>query len=139
MGKINWARVLLGGLVWGLVANVLWTIPSFFNYFEEFRIVLQALGRPVPERSVFVLVGVLFYAFGVVAIWLYAAIRPRYGPGPKTAAVAGLVLWFILALADTVWGAVLSLPISFWATSLGIWLVIMVAATMVGAWLYKEA
>jgi hypothetical protein len=28
-------------------------------------------------------------------MWLYAAIRPRYGPGPKTAAVAGFALWFI--------------------------------------------
>ena len=44
MGKINWARVILGGLLWGLVVNVLWAVPSFFNYFEELRIVLQALG-----------------------------------------------------------------------------------------------
>ena len=75
----------------------------------------------------------------MVAIWLHAAIRPRYGPGPKTAAIAGLVLWFILSLADVVWGALLSLPISFLATSSAIWLVLMVGATVVGAWLYKEA
>ena len=96
---------------------MLWAVPSFFNYFEELRIVLQALGQPRPGRGVFALLGVLFYVFGVVAIWLYAAIRPRYGPGPKTAAIAGLVLWFILSLADVVWGALLSLPISFLATS----------------------
>ena len=28
-----------------------------------------------------------------VTVWLYAAIRPRFGPGPKTAICAGLIVW----------------------------------------------
>jgi hypothetical protein len=29
------------------------------------------------------------FLIGIFAIWLYAAIRPRHGPGPKTAVCAG--------------------------------------------------
>jgi hypothetical protein len=28
----------------------------------------------------------------LILIWLYAAIRPRFGPGPRTAAIAALVV-----------------------------------------------
>ena len=50
MGTINWGRVFLGGLLWGLVVNVLWNVPRSFGYFEELRIVLQTLGQPRPGR-----------------------------------------------------------------------------------------
>ncbi|HSE60477.1 MAG TPA: hypothetical protein VLA99_17380 [Nitrospiraceae bacterium] len=29
------------------------------------------------------------------ALWLYAAIRPRFGAGPKTALYAGLGVWVL--------------------------------------------
>lgn len=35
------------------------------------------------------------FLFGIVLIWIYAAIRPRFGPGPKTAVIAGLTMWAI--------------------------------------------
>ena len=28
-------------------------------------------------------------------MWLYAAIRPQFGPGPRTALLAGLVVWVL--------------------------------------------
>jgi hypothetical protein len=31
---------------------------------------------------------------GIGIVWGYAAIRPRYGPGPRTAAIAGIGAWF---------------------------------------------
>ena len=40
--------------------------------------------------------GFVFFAFllGIVTVWLYAAIRPRFGAGAKTAVIAGLFVWF---------------------------------------------
>jgi hypothetical protein len=32
---------------------------------------------------------------GIFVVWLYAAIRPRFGPGPKTALIAGCAMWLI--------------------------------------------
>ena len=35
------------------------------------------------------------FLVGIFAVWLYAAIRPRYGAGPKTALCAGAAVWGI--------------------------------------------
>ncbi len=32
---------------------------------------------------------------GIVAVWLYAVARPRFGPGPRTALIIGLAYWVI--------------------------------------------
>ena len=37
-------------------------------------------------------------ALGIAAVWLYAAIRPRYGAGPRTAVIAGLAVWVMADL-----------------------------------------
>src|SRR5207249_8900333 len=38
------------------------------------------------------------FVLGVGCVWLYAAIRPRFGPGVGTAACAGAVVWFFAYL-----------------------------------------
>ena len=42
------------------------------------------------------------FLIGLFAGWLYAAIRPRYGAGPKTALCAGLFVWFLGYLLTSV-------------------------------------
>ena len=32
---------------------------------------------------------------GIFAIWIFAELRPHCGAGPKTAATAGLAVWFL--------------------------------------------
>ena len=84
------------------------------------------------------LVGVVFVT-GFVLIWLYAAIRPRFGPGPRTAVIAGLTLWLIawalmglsLSLSDLVTARV-ALISALWG------LFEVPLAALAGAWLYRE-
>jgi hypothetical protein len=82
----------------------------------------------------------LNFAAGIWIMWLYAAIRPRYGPGPKTAALAGIAGWFAVALIEFELALLLLLPISLGglAAPLGVALPAMVLAAVVGAWHYKE-
>jgi hypothetical protein len=77
---------------------------------------------------------------GIWTMWLYAAIRPRYGPGPKTAAVAGLAGWIAVAIIEIELSALLLLPISLGglAVPLGVALPAMIVAAMLGAWQYQE-
>jgi hypothetical protein len=86
-----------------------------------------------------ILVAITF-ALGILAVWTYAAIRPRYGAGPKTAICAGLAVWamsyfycgvvvyagWVIFPPKLVW-----LPVA-WS------LVELPVATLAGAWLYKE-
>ena len=80
-------------------------------------------------------------AYGIFAVWLYAAIRPRYGTGPKTAITAGLALWVGGVLLPNV--GFMSVNGLFPAnltimTTLG-GIVECVAAALAGAAVYKES
>lgn len=140
MGQINWKRVLLGGLVLCVVFNVLWAAAWFLFLQSDWQAALQALGRSFPYTAsfiVFFLVGTLIA--GIFAIWLYAAIRPRYGPGPKTAACASLALWLVgIALPTVMWCLALSFPPRLIVMSVVVGLVADVLATLAGAWTYQE-
>lgn len=140
MGKINWSRVVLGGVLWFVVFNVLWAAAWFLFLRREAIPVFQQLNRPLqetPEWRVFWLV--LTLVLGIFSIWFYAAIRPRYGPGPKTAAIAGFALWLFGWLLPRLPGSwQLQLPARFVALDVVAALVAIGVATLVGAWLYKE-
>jgi len=141
MGKINWARALIGGLVAGVVVNVLWYATWVLLARPMVSDALQAIGHPLQESAGmgFVML-VLGFLIGIVATWLYAAIRPRFGPGPGTATMAGVAAGLLLAvLPDIGWGSTLRMiPATVWVTDAIATLVIVVIATIVGAWLYKE-
>lgn len=144
MGKINWGRVFLGGLLWTVVYNVLGAASWYLFLKTEWTAALEALGRPFQETAgLIVFFLLLTLVAGILALWLYAAIRPRYGPGPKTAAGAGLAFWLVGRLLPTIaWGSLgvlnAPLPPRLLAIDAGTYLVIIVVATIVGAWPYKE-
>ncbi|MBI4465806.1 MAG: hypothetical protein HY656_00040 [Acidobacteria bacterium] len=135
MGKINWGRVFLCGILTGVVLYLLTAAVFVFALPEtELRRAVEAAGRPTFSPLHFI----LHVAIGIWAMWVYAAIRPRYGPGPKTAAVAGVALWVIAALVDAVWGSVGLIPLGALPVPLAVTLPIGIVALMVGAWPYQE-
>lgn len=140
MAKINWGRVVLGGFLNAVVFNAIWTSAWLLFLRSGWTSALEALGRTFPETpgaAAFWLL--LTLVGGIFAIWFYAAIRPRYGPGPKTAACAGFALWLIGWLAPSLWWArILLLPTGLVASSAVMALVGIVAAMVLGAWPYKE-
>jgi hypothetical protein len=93
MERINFGRVLLGGIVAGLVANILGYVVDGVILASRWSAALKALGRTDFTTNQIVAFNVIGLAYGVFAVWLYAAIRPRYGAGPKTALCAGLAVW----------------------------------------------
>lgn len=137
MSKINWVRVIIGGLVAGLVWTVLSSLITAFLSREFVAAVPGGRLAKPPGGMVALLCG-LNLVMGMWAIWLYAAIRPRYGPGIKTAVIAGLAWWLIAAIDDSIWGSLgfvsphaLLMPV---VTSLPA----LIVAAVVGAWLYRE-
>jgi hypothetical protein len=85
---------------------------------------------------------VFTFVIGVLLVWLYAAMRPRFGPGPRAACYAGFAVWFLAWLWPTVsWAAMGALDLTTWMLVVGmLWgLVEVVLSVVAGAWLYKEA
>jgi hypothetical protein len=143
MGKINWGRVFLGGIVAGLVINLSETLLNAVVFKNDMAEAMRALGKN-PEAmmtgstmAVWILWGFLA---GIGAVWGYAAIRPRFGPGARTAAIAGVAAWFFVCFLTNIAMMNMGLfPQRIIMIGLVWGLVEMVVATVAGAWLYKEA
>lgn len=138
MGRINWGRVFLCGLLtgvgWGVLAT---TLLAFVG--RDFLAAVPG-GQPFPPTSPGLLAFFIVtnLVLGIWTIWLYAAIRPRYGPGPKTAAIAGFAVWFLASWADAVWAALVVIPPGVLVAPVAAALPTIIVAAMVGARLYKE-
>ncbi len=139
MGRINTGRVILGGLVAGLVINIGESILNIPILGAESDAAMQALGvEPVggSDIAVFVVMGFLL---GLLAVWLYAAMRPRFGPGPKTAVIAGLVVFVLGVVFPSIGYGMLGLFPARLLVIANVWdLFEIPIASVAGAWLYKE-
>ena len=98
MGQINWKRVFLAGLMLGYIELNLQVFNSMLFAADELA------GLSVGGSQIVVAL-VAYFLGGVATLWLYAAIRPRYGPGPRTAAIAGFVMWLVLYSTSAQWYA----------------------------------
>ena len=139
MGKIDWGRVVLGGLLAGLVLNVVdWLVYGFWLR-QDFAAAMQALGKPPMPDSMIWLFVLLDFVYGIGLLWVYAAIRPRFGAGPRTAVIAGLAVWFFIALLHAIGEAPMGLlPQRFYTIGVIVALVQYPVAGVLGAYVYKE-
>ena len=139
MGVINWGRVILGGLLAGLILNIVEALGGMLSW-KDWEAALRKLGTRTDDPTSTALdVGSMFL-YGCFAVWLYAAIRPRFGPGPKTALRAAVGAWFCGNLLGGLGYASLGvLPVKLIVIWVAISLVGFTLATLAGAWLYKES
>jgi len=138
MGKINWNRVILGGLVAGVIINVFEFALHGFVLAKDMDAAVRALGREVGGGALLMFLAWGFLV-GIFAVWLYAAIRPRYGAGPKTALCAGAAVWGLGYLLAAVGPIALHLfPRHIMAIGLAVGLAEVLVGTVAGAWLYRE-
>jgi len=101
VNKVNWLRVVLCGLLAGIVWIILGAMVTALLGRDFAALPNNRLGSPTPG---FVLVNVaLDLLEGISILWLYAAIRPRYGAGAKTAVIAAFAWWFVVSLGDATW------------------------------------
>ncbi|MGH9516961.1 MAG: hypothetical protein ACRD3P_14925 [Terriglobales bacterium] len=140
MAHTNRGRVILGGLLAGVVINISEFITNGVVLKADWGQAMQALGKaPVPSGSAIAIYNVWGFLAGIAAVWIYAAIRPRYGAGARTAVRAGIVTWGLAVLLANL----ANYPSGLYPTRL---LVItgvvaffeMIIASVAGAWLYKE-
>jgi hypothetical protein len=131
---------VLGGLLAGVVLNVYDFIVNGWLLAAQWNAALQALGKGPMGFNMIVWFVVCDLLLGLWLVWLYAAIRPRFGAGPKTALGAGLAAWFALGFVVNVSQLPMGLypaSITYW-NMIG-WLVAGPLATVAGAALYQEA
>ena len=140
MGKINLGRVILGGLVAGVVINLVEGVVNGAILDSQWAEVRVGLGKEAAMSvKQIVAFNVWGFAAGFLIVWLYAAMRPRFGAGPKTAMCAGLVVWataWALGNAPPVFLHIF--PVGLIAILVAVGLVETMVAGIAGAYFYKE-
>ncbi|MGA3081331.1 MAG: hypothetical protein ABSD44_08115 [Terracidiphilus sp.] len=140
MGKINIGRVILGGIVAGIVSDLLGYLVDGVLLAPRWEEGMLRLGHSDFSPNQVIGFNLLGLVSGIVLIWIYAAIRPRLGPGVKTAVCAGLAVWVVGSLLPNLgfmWiGGLFSRHLTAYTTAGA--LVETVAGAIAGAALYKE-
>jgi hypothetical protein len=134
--KINMGRVLLGGLVAGLILNIGEWVLNGIVLAKDMKDFFARCNLPEPGTSFLTIT----FLLGIVIVFGYAAIRSRFGPGPKTAIIAAILAWFCVYLYQNAIGFGLGIvPMRLLVIALAWGLVEYIVATLAGAALYKEA
>lgn len=136
---INLGRVVSGGIVAGIVYNVGEAILNMVVLAADMEAFQKRFSLP-PIGGDFILKATIFmFVVGILNVFLYAAIRPRFGAGVKTAVIAGLLVWFLSFVYMSVFNMWLGLvPMGPTALGVGWELVEAVLASIAGAWVYRE-
>lgn len=141
MAGINVAKVIVGGLLAGLLLNIGDFIINAVLLADDFRAGLQRLGldpATMESASVTMTWVAVDFVLGILLVWTYAAMRPRFGPGAKTAVLA-FVPSFV-SITAIMFGLT---RMGFFETGLFTTSTILAAvntiiAALGGAWAYKE-
>lgn len=140
MGHINLGRVIAGGLLAGLIINISEFVLNAVVLAQATEAAMRALNLPPIDARMIVAFVLLGFALGIVTVWLYAAIRPRFGPGVQTAVCAALTVWFLAYAYPSAFMAVMHVfPRRMIAIGTVWGLPEIVIAGIAGAWAYKES
>jgi hypothetical protein len=139
MGNINLQKVLIGGLIAGVVLNVVDFVLYGVVLKDQMAAAMTALGKQPMTNAQMPWFVFLDFVAGVFLVWLYAAVRPRFGAGPATAAKAGIAGWFAGSLLVTLFMWPMHLmPQNIMILTTVVALVQWPLATVIGAKFYTE-
>jgi len=139
---MNTSKVVVGGLVAGVVLNVI-------DWFVYTRLLVNQMTAAMeaykPGSSAMMMSGnaitiyvITDFVFGLLLVYTYAAVRPRLGPGPRTAATVAGLFWLFATFINAQQLVMGMMDKNlFWEVSL-IQLITLVLGTWFGAMVYSE-
>ncbi len=139
MSGINLGRVILGGLVAGLIINIGEVLGNLV-FADAIAEVLAATNLSIPEDPATLTIAIITgFLWGILLVFVYAAIRPRFGAGVTTAIYAALIAW-VFSLLFVIGLIIVGFLPTGLAIMTGIYsLVEYGVASVAGAALYQEA
>jgi hypothetical protein len=139
---INTSKVVVGGLVGGFVANIIDFVTNSYVLANMQKAALDALNPTVAanamQPSKIPMFVVLDFILIIANVWIYAAIRPRFGPGPRTATYAAIASWVLGSTTVAFFAAMGLFSWGFFALGSLVALINSIISTIVGARFYTE-
>jgi hypothetical protein len=139
---MNTKKILVGGLAAGVVLNIIDWLSYGVLLADRMKSEMDAFKPGLSEKigggSSILIAVVTDFVVGLLLVWTYAAIRPRFGPGPSTAAAAAVLFWFLGSLFNANYLQLGMMSLGTWWTLAIIWLVNLLLAAFIGGKLYTE-
>jgi hypothetical protein len=139
---INTKKVLIGGFAAGVVLNVIDYVTNVYILAARMKAESDAFK---PGMSDQMMQGtkvasyiVMDFVLGLALVWTYAAIRPRFGPGMRTATYAALLFWILSLIFTSGFMQMGIMSSGLWWTFAFIALVNFLVSASLGARLYSE-
>ena len=136
---INSGRVVVGGIAAGIVIDAFEAVMNGVLMAPQWAAIMKSVNRPEFVPSQILCFNAVGLATGLAAVWTYAAIRPRFGSGPRTALIAAALIWLTVKALGVSYSVINGIyPTQTMAIMLAGQVVEIALATLVGAWLYRE-
>lgn len=139
---MNTKKVLLGGIVAGVVMNVIDYVTNAFILGDRMRAESEAFKPGMADQmmgpSTMVSYIIMDFVLGIALVWTYAAIRPRFGPGIKTASYAALLFWILAGIFLSGYMHMGMMSTGLWFTFAFLGLVNFLLSAWAGAKFYTE-
>jgi len=141
MTGINTGKVITGGLLAGLVANAIDFVTNTYILAADWQAFAAAHNMDPAAMTSPAVAGTwiaIDFLFGILLVCTYAAIRPRFGAGARTAIYAGLLVYVAPTLVLFGFTMMGSMTMAMFVKGSIAALVSTLAASVVGASMYKE-
>jgi len=139
---INTRKVVIGGLASGvvmIVVNILGQLALMDRVRREMDVWVPGSAERTTGGSGTIVIRIITtFLLGVLLVWLYAAVRPRFGPGPRTAAYVAIAIWIISSIFHSDYLLIGMLSGTTWWLFAVFQLANLLLATWVGARIYSE-
>jgi hypothetical protein len=139
---INTKKVLIGGFAAGVVMNIIDFVSNMFIVGARMKAEADAfkpgMSDQMNQSSTMVSYIVMDLVLGILLVWTYAAIRPRFGPGMKTATYVAVLFWILAGIFLSGYMHMGMMSSGLWWTFAFIGLVNFWVSAWVGARLYSE-
>ena len=139
---INTSRVVAGGLVAGLIMNVSGFVVQGMLLGKRMEDEMVAVAPTLQGKGMDAgtMTGRVLsqFAIGILLVWLYAAMRPRFGAGPKTAMLAAFVIWLCGFIFYLDWLYLGMMSAGLYAIVSVAMIITLAIAAWVGGMIYKE-
>src|SRR5256885_15237290 len=138
---MNIKKVVIGGVV---AAGVLNGVDFISNYALAARMNAEAdafkpgLSAQMSTSSSILSYIIMDFALGIALVWTYAAVRPRFGPGPRTAVFVAILFWLLALIFYSGYRQMGMMSPGLWWTMAFVGLVNFLLASWAGAKVYSE-
>ena len=139
---INTQKVVVGGIVAGVVMTVIGFISNMFILGARMKAESDAfkpgLADQMMQGPAIITDIVMNLILGIALAWTYAAIRPRFGPGLKTATYVAVLFWILAGIFYSGYMHMGMMSAGLWWSFAFVGLVNFLLSAWAGAKLYSE-